>query len=81
MTGPPIIRGPWASAAPSAAARDVTEKQEEPPETPEASCSVSLHEQALGVFEPKTCGARAVVAFDPRHVLVPEISVRHDILL
>ena len=81
MTGPPIIRRPCASAVPPAAARDVVEKQEKPPEISEASCGISLHEQALEVFEPKARVARAVVVFDPRHVLVPEMSVWHGVLL
>src|SRR3954469_11195431 len=81
VTGPPIIRRPCASVAPSAAARNVAEKQEEPPEISEASCSISLHEQALEVFEAKARVARGVVVFDPRHVFGPEMSVRHGVLL
>jgi hypothetical protein len=81
VTGPLIIRRPCAPATPSAAARDIAEKQEELPEIPEASCSISLHEQALDVFKPKACVARTVVVFDPRHVLGPEMSVRHGVLL
>ncbi|HVI77853.1 MAG TPA: hypothetical protein VM715_06760, partial [Candidatus Acidoferrum sp.] len=81
MTGPPIIRRPCASVAPSAAARNVAEKQEEPPEISEASCSISLHEQALEVFEAKARVARAVVVFDPRHVFGPEMPVQHGVLL
>ena len=33
------------------------------------------------MFELKACVARAVVVFDPRHIPVPEISVRHSALL
>ena len=33
------------------------------------------------MFEPKACLTHAVVVFDPQHVLVPEISVRHGALI
>ena len=76
MTGPPIIRRPCALTAPSATARDMAEKQGEQPKIPGTPCSISLYEQALEMFEPKACVARAVVVFDPRHILVPETAVR-----
>jgi hypothetical protein len=59
----------------------MAEKQGEQPGILGAPCSISLHKQALGVFEPEACVARAVIVFDPRYVLVPEISVRHSTLL
>jgi hypothetical protein len=48
----------------------MAEKQEEQPKIPGTPCSISLYEQALEMFEPKACVARAVVVFDPRHILV-----------
>ncbi len=78
-TGPPIIRRPCASAAPSAPTGDVADKQAEQPE-PGTHRSIPPHEQALDAFEPKAGVARAVVVFDPWHALVPEISVRHGTL-
>ena len=51
------------------------------PEILGTPCRISLHELAFDLFEPKACVARAAVVFDPRHVLVPEISVRHGVLL
>lgn len=59
----------------------MAEKQGEQPKIPGTPCSISLYEQALEMFEPKACVARAVVVFDPRHILVPETSVRHGALL
>jgi hypothetical protein len=67
----------------SATACDVTDNQAEQPEIPEArrSRTIPLHEQALDPFQPKTRVARTKVVFSPRHVIVPEIFVRHGALL
>jgi hypothetical protein len=60
--------------------RDDPKEREEQLEIPETPYGISLHEQALDLFEPKACIARAVIVFDPWHVFVPEISVRHGAL-
>jgi hypothetical protein len=67
--------------APSATACDVADNYAEQPEIPEPDRSIPLHEQVLDPFEPKACVARTKVVFTPRHVLVPEIFVRHGALL
>src|SRR5216683_2019844 len=80
MTGPPITRRPCASIprAPAPGYAD-GEKTKQPEGSGILPC-VLLHEQSFEPFEPEARLARLMVAFDPRHAVVPGICFQHGAL-